>query len=83
MQVTYGGTSIEKQQNVGTISDFEFQTGSITSTSCTKYRYDWEAWKPVNSPLELLPKTAKFRDSDGPDTTATPVAGSNTDLICS
>ncbi|MEZ4591515.1 MAG: hypothetical protein R3D55_10305 [Chloroflexota bacterium] len=81
--VIYAGTSVEKEQNVGSEQDFVFQTGKVTSTSgsATGYRYGWESVNPFTSGMELLPVATKFSFSDGtPETTVTVVAGSTTTI---
>ncbi|MCA9969790.1 MAG: Ig-like domain-containing protein, partial [Anaerolineales bacterium] len=80
--VSYAGASIEKEQNASGNPNFIFQTGQVTSTSCTRYRYDWGSYMPFTSGMELLPVPTKFSDADGPDVTATPVAGGTIDVTC-
>jgi len=82
VQVSYAGTSLEKEQNVKTSPNFVFQTGSVSSTTCTRYRYGWGSYQPFSSPMELLSMSTKFADADGPDTSATPSAGGSISVIC-
>ena len=80
--VNYAGTSIEKEQNTGVDPDFIFKTGSVLSTTCTQYRYGWESYMTFTDPMELLAVSTKFKDADGPDTSATPVSGGNISVTC-
>ena len=82
VKVTYAGTSIEKEQNVSTSPAFTFQTGSVTSATCTQYRYGWGSYMPFTDPLELLAASTKFSDADGPDISLTPTSGSTVSVIC-
>jgi hypothetical protein len=71
--VYYMGTQIEKEQNVGTNSDFVFSTvsvsaqlldsgsGDLTSSATFEFRYGWESYQSFSGPMELLPVSTKMR----------------------
>jgi hypothetical protein len=83
MRVSYaGGTTGDTQQNVGSNAHFSWQTGEVTSTSCTRYRYGWGSYITFTDGMELLPLSTKFSDADGPDVVATPNAGGTIDVTC-
>ena len=82
VKVTYAGTSVEKEQNANSDSSFDFQTGSVTSTTCTQYRYDWGGYMTFTSPMELLSVSTKFADANGPDVSATPISGGTLSVSC-
>ena len=84
MRVSYaGGIMPEKSQDVGVRPVFSWQTGEVTSTTCTQYRYGWGPYHPFTSPMELLPLETKFSDGVNPDVVMTPVAGASTAVECS
>jgi hypothetical protein len=73
VRVGYKGTKVEKQQNVGSNSHFDFatiavtaaledsQSGSLTADSW-EYRYGWGSYSPMNNlGEELLPVNVKVR----------------------
>jgi hypothetical protein len=80
--VSYMGTNVEKTQNTNTNPNFVFQTGSVTSATCTKYRYGYGSYMTYTSPMELLAVSTKFSDADGPDTSATPSSGGTITVTC-
>lgn len=80
--VNYAGASIEKEQNAATNAAFEFQTGSVTSSTCSRYRYGYGSYMTFSSPMELIPVATKFADADGPDVQSTPVAGGTINVNC-
>ena len=82
VKVSYTSASVEKEQNANVNSSFDFQTGSVTGTSCTRYRYGWDSYMAFTSPMELLSVSTKFADADGPDTTALPISGSSVNVVC-
>ena len=82
VKVTYAGASVEKEQNAKVNSSFDFQTGSVTGTACTQYRYGWGSYMTFTSSMELLAVSTKFADADGPDITALPINGSSVSVDC-
>jgi hypothetical protein len=79
VKVNYAGTSVEKELSAKT---FIFQTGSVTSPTCTKYRYAWESYMSFTSPMELLSVLTKFSDANGPETSMTPISGGTIVVTC-
>ena len=71
IKVNYRGTSVSKEQNVGSAPDFVFNTvpvtakvedsqgNPITSGVSYKYRYGWGTKYIFTSPMELLPVATK------------------------
>jgi len=85
MRVSYaGGTTQDTVQDVGSNPNFVWQTGEVTSTTCTFYRYFYGQYLTFTSPMELLPLQTKFAAiTDGQhDTIATPVSGSSISVTC-
>ena len=80
--VSYAGTSIEKEQNANNNPNFVFTTGSVSSATCTKYRYGWDSYMTFTNPMELLAVSTKFANADGPDISATPISGGNIVVNC-
>eukprot|EP00977_Amphora_coffeiformis_P021273 scaffold9129_cov150-Amphora_coffeaeformis.AAC.3 len=63
VQVSYGGTSVEKEQDVKNDAVFdEFATVKVMAEDCTTYRYGYGGYLDIsNEVVQLLPgKTAKF-----------------------
>jgi hypothetical protein len=78
IKVSYAGTALEEEQNVGANPNFVWQTGSVVSSSstCTDYRYGWGAYLAFTNGMELLPVSTKFKFSDGTlETSYTVTAG--------
>ncbi|HAV77093.1 MAG TPA: hypothetical protein DCX53_07050, partial [Anaerolineae bacterium] len=82
VKVTYGGTSVEKSQNVATTPHFLFNTGKVTSSTCTKYRYGFGSYMTFTDPMELLAVSTKFSDVNGPDILTTPISGNTVNVVC-
>jgi ribosomal protein S11 len=73
VRVGYKGTKIEKQQNVGSNSHFDFATINVTAdlkdsqnglltADSWEYRYGWGSYAPMNNlGEELLPVNVKVR----------------------
>jgi hypothetical protein len=75
-RVTYGGASVQKQQDVSSDPNVVFQTGSVHSDSGTATQYYASGWQTFTQDMQLLPGNYPFRFSDGtPQTTLTITAG--------
>jgi len=79
-RVSYAGASKEMWQDVSVNANVEFKTGEVTSGTCVQYYAN--GWKTFTSPMELLPVSTAFRDSNGPDLYSTPTAGSSIAVTC-
>jgi hypothetical protein len=79
-RVFYAGASKEKWQDVSADANVVFQTGQVTSGTCQQYYAN--GWKAFSSPMELLPVSLAFRDSNGPDIYTTPTAGASILVTC-
>jgi hypothetical protein len=82
VRVFYAGSSFELQQNVATNPNFVFQTGSVSSSTCSRYRYSYDPYQTFTSPMELLAVSTKFSDADGPDISVTPISGATIPVDC-
>ena len=75
-RVTYGGASVQKQQDVSSDPQVVFQTVAVHSDSETATQYYASGWQTFTQDMELLPGDYPFRFSDGtPQTTFTLTAG--------
>lgn len=75
-RVSYGGASVQKQQNVNADQLVVFQTGQVHSDSAAATQYYAGGWKTVVQDMELLPASYPFKFNDGtPQTTYPLTAG--------
>ncbi len=76
--LTFAGATIEKVHNVGSTPSVTFQTGKVIPDSGTAIQYRNGTWNTFVNPMELLPKSYRFRFNDGtPETIYAVVAASD------
>lgn len=78
--VRYLGAWQQKVQDITVNPDVVFQTGQVTSATCTKFYTT--SWQTFTNGQEMLPVSTIFSDAGGPNTPATPVAGISTAVVC-
>ena len=78
--VRYLGAWQQKTQDITTNPNVVFQTGQVTSGTCTQFYAS--SWQAFTSGQEMLPVSTIFADANGPNTPATPVVGSSIAVVC-